>query len=131
MHKKIIKILSSMLLVSTMCFSFVSCGGSNNSNTTQDNSTSRPSRKPQVTTGENTENQVPSLYKDGEIVSLADGTKLKYSTNGDHEIIEKGDGKVLIFKHIKQEDLDSLDENQRSLIERQMKSDPNGFALIY
>ena len=56
---------------------------------------------------------------------------MKYDENGNHEIVEQGEGKVIIFKTVTQDELDSLEPNQKALVERQMQSDPNGFSLVY
>lgn len=125
MSKSISRILSSILIISSISLNLIACGTTSNEN---DPST-RPSRKPQVSTGEDIQNE--SIYTDGEIITLADRSKLKYDKNGNHEIIEQGDGKVIIFKTVTAEELDSLTDSQRSLVERQMQSDPNGFALVY
>lgn len=126
MRRKILKVLCSLILVSGLASNLISCGSSNE--TTQQSG--RHSRKPQVSAG-NTQQETTSVYKDGEIVSLADGSKIKYNANGDHEIIEQGDGKVIIFKNVTDDVLNSLNDDERAMVERQMESDPNGFALIY
>ncbi len=134
MKKNILKIFSSIILSSIILLNLVAC----NNNTKTNNETkkpvtetkqehSRPSRKPQVSIGKNESN----LYSDGEIVSLADGSKIKYSNDGNHEIVQKGDGQIIIFKNVSDADLEKLEPNQRELVKRQMKADPNGFSLIY
>lgn len=143
MNKTIRNVLASLILVSSVSLSFISCG-SNNSNSNSGNNTTveqenkNPDRggggrKPQVDISGNTQDSSAGqkLYKDGEIVSLADGSKIKYSENGDHELIEKGDGTVIIFKNVTKEDLNNLTDDQRAMVERQMETDPNGFSLIY
>lgn len=128
MRNRILKILSSLLLVSFISLNFVGC-----SSESQQEEHTRVSRKPQVSVGSNSnsENQTESLYKHGEIITLADGSKLKYDENGNHEIVEQGEGKVIIFKTVTEDELNSLEPNQKALVERQMQSDPNGFSLIY
>lgn len=128
MRNRILKILSSLLLVSSISLNFVGC-----SSQSQQEEHNRVSRKPQVSIGgtSDSETQTESLYTHGEIITLADGSKLKYDENGNHEIVEQGEGKVIIFKTVTQDELDSLEPNQKSLVERQMQSDPNGFSLIY
>ena len=134
MKKGISKIICSLAILSAISLNFVSCGNSNKSNVENKPQSTRPSRKAQVSMGDlnNAQNdKTQSLYSDGEIVSLADGSKLKYSVDGNHEIVEQGDGLIIIFKNVKDEDLGKLDANQRELVRRQMESDPNGFSLIY
>lgn len=126
MRRKILKVLCSLMLVSGLASNLISCGSSNE--TTQQSG--RHSRKPQVSAGKD-QQETTSVYKDGEIVSLADGSKIKYNANGDHEIIEQGDGKVIVFKNVTDDVLNSLNDDERAMVERQMESDPNGFALIY
>lgn len=135
MNKLIKNILLSAALFAGLTTSFMSCGGNQQNNVTQNSNTNKTdreigNRKPQVNMGDvNQSNE--SVYKDGEIVTLAEGTKLKYNANGNHEILEKGEGTVIIFKTVTQEDLQKLDPNAKAMVERQMSSDPNGFALIY
>lgn len=134
MRKGISKIICSLALLSAISLNFVSCGNSSNSeveNTTQQQT--RPSRKPQVSGADSDikDEKTQSLYSDGEVISLADGSKLKYSADGNHEVVEQGDGLIIIFKNVKDEDLEKLDANQRELVRRQMESEPNGFSLIY
>lgn len=126
MRRKILKVLCSLMLVSGLVSNLISCGSSNEP--TQQSG--RHSRKPQVSEGKD-QQETTSVYKDGEIVSLADGSKIKYNANGDHEIIEQGDGKVIVFKNVTDDVLNSLNDDERAMVERQMESDPNGFALIY
>lgn len=134
MRKGISKIICALALLSAISLNFVSCGNSSNSeveNTTQQQT--RPSRKPQVSGADSDikDEKTQSLYSDGEVISLADGSKLKYSADGNHEVVEQGDGLIIIFKNVKDEDLEKLDANQRELVRRQMESEPNGFSLIY
>lgn len=130
MKKGIVKILASMLLASSMVMSFTGCfNNNNNKTTTQESSRDRVSRKPQVSV-DNT-NSTESLYQDGEIISLADGSKLKYNKDGNHELLQKGSGKIIIFKKVTQAELNELTGEQRAIVERQMQSDPNGFSVIY
>lgn len=130
MKNKILKILSSLLLVSSISLSFTGC----NNKTTQEqqpNTTTRPSRKPQVNLNSNNLNKDESVYADGEIINLVDGSKLKYSVDGNHQLLEQGDGKVIIFKTTSQEDINKLTPEQKTMVERQKSSDPNGFLVIY
>lgn len=129
MKKGIFKILASMLLALSMVMSFTGCFNNNNQTTTQESSRDRVSRKAQVST-DNT-NFTESLYQDGEIISLADGSKLKYNKDGNHELLQKGSGKIIIFKKVTQDELNELTGEQRAIVERQMQSDPNGFSVIY
>lgn len=132
MKNRILKILSVVALVSTVGTGVVSCTNQNqNTQQTQDVDQSRTSRKPQVSSGNSSDISTEKVYSQGEIVTLADGSKLKYDESGNHEIVEQGSGKIIIFKKVTQEELDSLDASQKSMVERQMKSDPNGFSLIY
>ncbi len=128
MKNKIFKILSSLVLVSAMGLSMTSCTNQNNTNQTQKSESDRTSRRPQVSSGSSS---AEKIYTQGEVVTLADGSKLKYDENGNHEIVERGSGKIIIFKKVTEEELNSLDGNQRALVERQMNADPNGFSLIY
>lgn len=129
MKNKILKVLCSLLLASSVSLAFTSCN--NAPKTEQPNTNTRPSRKPQVSFGGNTENKNESVYAHGEIISLVDGSKLKYDQEGNHELLEKGEGTVVIFKKTSQDDIDKLTPEQKTMIERQMKSDPNGFLVIY
>ena len=133
MKKNILKIFSSLMLGAFIFTNFAACGQEekNKVQTEQKPETNRHSRTPKVNTGMDTAAKEEKLYKDGEIVTLADGSKLKYKENGNHEIIEKGQGKVIIFKTVTEKELSELDDNQRALIERQMKSDENGFYVVY
>lgn len=134
MKKNILKILSSIMLVSIVSANLVSC---NNNTKTESPATeskqesNRYSRKPQVSMGQSDNNTTQSLYTNGEVISLADGSKIKYSDDGNHEIIEQGDGVILIFKNVSDADLEKLEPNQRELVKRQMKADPKGFSLVY
>lgn len=128
MRRKILKVLCSLMLVFGLASNLISCGSSKES--TQQTEQGRHSRKPQVSAGNN-QQETTSIYKDGEIVTLADGSKIKYSASGNHEIIEEGEGRVIIFKNVNDEVLNSLNDDERAMVERQMESDPNGFALIY
>lgn len=131
MKTKILKVLCSLLLASSVSFAFTSCN--NSTKTEQPSTNSRPSRKPQVSIGKNTNtsNKNESVYTHGEIISLVDGSKLKYDQDGNHELLEKGEGTVVIFKKTDQNDIDKLTPEQKIMIERQMKVDPNGFLVIY
>ena len=128
MRRKILKVLCSLMLVSGLASNLISCGSSEES--TQQTESGRHSRKPQVSAG-NDQQETTSIYEDGEIISLADGSKIKYDANGNHELIEEGEGKVIIFKNVTDDVLNSITDDERAMVERQMKSDPNGFALIY
>ncbi len=139
MSKLIKNILLSLAVFVGLSTSFTACGNQNNNNNNNsavgDSNTTKPeretgNRKPQVNMGNNNTTE-KSVYKDGEIITLAEGTKLKYSADGNHEIIEKGEGTVLIFKKVTEEDLKKLEPETRAMVERQMAADPNGFALIY
>lgn len=132
MKNKILKILSAIALVSIIGAGVTSCTTQNqNTQQTQETDQNRTSRKPQVSAGNSSDTQTEKVYSQDEIVTLADGSKLKYDENGNHEIIEQGSGKIIIFKKVTQDELNALDANQKSMVERQMKSDPNGFSLIY
>lgn len=141
MSKRIKNILASLLVATALTTSFTSCGSSKSENTTEQSQTQQQTnsdrdtggRKPQVNIGNQTtdDTATESIYKDGEVVTLADGSKIKYNANGDHELLEQGDGIVIIFKNVTEEQLSSLDGDKRAMVERQMQSDPNGFALIY
>lgn len=144
MNKTIRNVLASLMVVSALSFSFTSCGSSNsNSNSGNNNTTvEQPDknsdrdtggRKPQVSISENTQDLSSNdpIYKDGEVVSLADGSKIKYSADGNHEVLEQGDGIVIVFKTVTDDDLNNLTDDQKAMVQRQMESDPNGFALIY
>lgn len=131
MKNKILKVLCSLLLVSSFSFTFTSCNNSTKTEQPGTNNT-RPSRKPQVTMSENNLNKTQeSVYSHGEIVTLVDGSKLKYDQDGNHEILEKGEGTVFIFKKMTQTDMEKLTPEQKIMIERQMKADPKGFLVIY
>lgn len=132
MKKGILKFLSAILLVSSFSSTFVACTSNQKDKPSTTESTGhrdRVSRKPQVTSDNSKLNQY--IYQDGEIVSLADGSKLKYNYDGNHEILEKGSGKIIVFKKVTKEELDSLTGEERAMVERQMQADPNGFALLY
>lgn len=130
MKNKILKVLCSLLLASSVSLAFTSCN--NTPKTEQPNTnTTRPSRKPQVSFGGNTQNKNESVYAHGEIINLVDGSKLKYDQEGNHELLEKGEGTVVIFKKTSQDDIDKLTPEQKIMIERQMKADPKGFLVIY
>lgn len=139
MSKLIKNILLSLAVFVGLSTSFTACSNQSNKNNSavEESNTTKPereagNRKPQVNMGNNNNNTAEeSVYKDGETITLAEGTKLKYSADGNHEIIEKGEGTVLIFKKITEEDLKKLEPSTRAMVERQMAADPNGFALIY
>lgn len=135
MKNKILNVLCSLLLVSSVSFGVTSCNNSTKPEQPSTTNNTRPSRKPQVSLGENTstniQNKNESVYTHGEIINLVDGSKLKYDENGNHELIEKGEGTVIIFKKVTQGDLDKLTPEQKIMVERQMKADPNGFLVIY
>lgn len=131
MKNGILKTLASILIASTMAVSFTGCSNNTNKSTTQNNSSrDRVSRKPQVSMENNLYPDQP-IYQDGEIISLADGSKIKYKKDGNHELLEKGSGKVIIFKKIVSSELDELTDEQKAIVRRQMQSDPNGFTLLY
>ena len=126
MSKLIKNILLSLAVFVGLSTSFTACGNQNNNNNSAvgDSNTTKPeretgNRKPQVNMGNNNTTE-ESVYKDGEIITLAEGTKLKYSADGNHEIIEKGEGTVLIFKKVTEEDLKKLEPETRAMVERQM-----------
>lgn len=138
MSKLIKNILLSLAVFVGLSTSFTACSNQSNKNNSavEESNTTKPereagNRKPQVNMGNNNNTAEESVYKDGETITLAEGTKLKYSADGNHEIIEKGEGTVLIFKKITEEDLKKLEPSTRAMVERQMAADPNGFALIY
>lgn len=139
MKKNVLKILSSIVLGTCILSNFAACGNTNSdTKTTQEQKkeeSGRHSRTPQVNSeklgDKSTTSSSEKIYKDGEVVTLADGSKIKYNENGDHEILEKGQGKVIIFKNVTESELESLTDSQRSLVKRQMKNDPKGFSVIY
>ncbi len=144
MNKRIKNILTSLLVASTLSVSLIACGSNKQNDTTNNNTTNQTqtttgdrnpgNRKPQAsipgqTSQDSTSDQ--QVYKDGEIVTLVDGSKIKYSSSGEHEILEEGTGKVLIFKTLTDSDLESLTDEQKAQVKRQMESEPNGFTVIY
>ena len=135
MKKNVLKIVYSLMLGSLIFSNFTACGSQKNVENKpaqeENKQSNRHSRTPQVNGGNLDTSKGEKIYKDGEIVTLADGSKIKYSEDGNHEIIEQGQGKVIIFKTVTEEELSALDDNQRSLVERQMEADSKGFTVVY
>lgn len=113
MSKLIKNILLSLAVFVGLSTSFTACGNQNNNNNSAvgDSNTTKPeretgNRKPQVNMGNNNTTE-ESVYKDGEIITLAEGTKLKYSADGNHEIIEKVKELCLYLKRLQKKILKS------------------------